>query len=80
MYQEWLNPVGNLNAAVMPAKSTTPSYCDTIARVEGPSFVSTSVLINKVKCVEEAPFCVYSARLSGGDFDCISHFIFKSVE
>jgi hypothetical protein len=30
--------------------------------------------------VEEAPFCIYSARLSGGDFDWISHFIFESVE
>jgi DNA-binding Lrp family transcriptional regulator len=30
--------------------------------------------------VEEAPFCVYSARLSGGEFDWVSHFIFESAE
>ena len=35
-----LNPVGNFIAAVIPAKSTTPSYCNATARVENPSFVS----------------------------------------
>jgi hypothetical protein len=28
-----LNPAGNFNAPVTPAKSTTPSYCNTTARV-----------------------------------------------
>jgi len=37
-----LNPVGNFKAAVIPAKFTTPSYCNTTARVDNPSFVSTS--------------------------------------
>jgi DNA-binding Lrp family transcriptional regulator len=42
---------------------------------------NASVLIDRLKnYVEEAPFCVYSARLSGGDFDWISHFVFESVE
>jgi DNA-binding Lrp family transcriptional regulator len=42
---------------------------------------NASVLIERLKSyVEEAPFCVYSARLSGGDFDWISHFVFESVE
>jgi hypothetical protein len=31
------------------------------------------------KYVEEAAFCVYSARLTG-DLDWISHFIFDSIE
>jgi len=38
---------------------------------------NSSVLIERLKSyVEEAPFCIYSARLSGGDFDWISHFVF----
>ncbi len=42
---------------------------------------NASVLIERLKSyVEEAPFCIYSARLSGGDFDWISHFVFESVE
>ncbi|HXW12440.1 MAG TPA: GAF domain-containing protein [Nitrososphaeraceae archaeon] len=42
---------------------------------------NSSVLIERLKnYVEEAPFCVYSARLSGGDFDWIAHFVFESVE
>jgi len=28
-----LNPEGNFNAALTPAKSTIPSYCNTTARV-----------------------------------------------
>jgi hypothetical protein len=39
-----LNPEGNFNAAVIPAKSTTPSYCNRTASVENPSPVSTSNL------------------------------------
>jgi len=39
------------------------------------------VLIDRLKnYVEEAPFCVYSARLIGGDFDWICHFVFDSIE
>lgn len=40
------------------------------------------VLIDRLKnYVEEAPFCVYSARLiGGGDFDWICHFVFDSIE
>jgi DNA-binding Lrp family transcriptional regulator len=42
---------------------------------------NASVLIDRLKnYVEEAPFCVYSARLNGGDFDWISHFVFESIE
>ena len=39
-------------------------------------------LIDRLKnYVEEAPFCVYSARLiGGGDFDWICHFVFDSIE
>ena len=38
-------------------------------------------LIDRLKnYVEEAPFCVYSARLTGGDFDWICHFVFDSIE
>ena len=34
---------------------------------------NSSVIIERLKnYVEEAPFCVYSARLSGGDFDWIT--------
>jgi DNA-binding Lrp family transcriptional regulator len=40
-----------------------------------------STLIERLKnYVQEALFCVYSARVSGGDFDCISHFVFQSLE
>lgn len=40
----------------------------------------SNLLIDRLnKYVEEAGFCVYSARLSG-DLDWISHFIFDSVE
>jgi DNA-binding Lrp family transcriptional regulator len=42
---------------------------------------NSSVLIEKLKnYVEEAPFCIYSARLRGGDFDWITHLVFESVE
>jgi DNA-binding Lrp family transcriptional regulator len=42
---------------------------------------NSSVLIERLSnYVEEAPFCVYSARLHGGEFDWVSHFIFESVE
>jgi DNA-binding Lrp family transcriptional regulator len=42
---------------------------------------NSSVLIERLSnYVEEAPFCVYSARLSGGEFDWVSHFIFESAE
>jgi transcriptional regulator with GAF, ATPase, and Fis domain len=30
--------------------------------------------------VEEAPFCIYSAKLSGGEFDWVSYFVFESAE
>jgi DNA-binding Lrp family transcriptional regulator len=41
----------------------------------------SSALIERLKnYVQEAPFCVYSARVSGGDFDWISHFVFQSLE
>ena len=39
------------------------------------------VLIDRLKnYFEEAPFCPYSARLTGGDFDWICHFVFDSIE
>jgi DNA-binding Lrp family transcriptional regulator len=42
---------------------------------------NSSVLIDRLSnYVEEAPFCVYSARLGGGEFDWVAHFIFESVE
>jgi hypothetical protein len=42
---------------------------------------NSSVLIERLsKYVEEAPFCIYSAKLSGGEFDWVSHFTFESVE
>jgi DNA-binding Lrp family transcriptional regulator len=41
---------------------------------------NTQILIDRLEnYVQEAPFCVYSARLSG-DFDWISHFVFDSIE
>ena len=41
---------------------------------------NTQILIYRLEnYVQEAPFCVYSARLSG-DFDWISHFVFDSIE
>src|SRR5918994_4274241 len=41
---------------------------------------NTQSLIDRLEnYVQEAPFCVYSARLSG-DFDWISHFVFDSIE
>ena len=42
---------------------------------------NSSALIERLKnYVQEAPFCVYSARVSGGDFNWISHFVFQSLE
>ena len=39
-----------------------------------------SLLVERLKnYVEEMPFCIYSARLSG-DFDWICHFIFDTIE
>ena len=39
---------------------------------------NSSSLIERLKnYVEEAPFCVYAARVSGGDFDWISHLFFN---
>src|SRR6185437_364121 len=39
-----------------------------------------SLLVERLKnYVEEMPFCIYSARLSG-DFDWICHFIFDTFE
>ncbi|MDQ4013914.1 MAG: GAF domain-containing protein [Thermoproteota archaeon] len=41
---------------------------------------NASTLINRLEnYVQEASFCVYSARLSG-DFDWICHFVFDSIE
>ena len=41
---------------------------------------TTSALIERLEnYVQEASFCVYSARLSG-DFDWICHFVFDSIE
>ena len=41
---------------------------------------NTSVLIDRLEnYVQEASFCIYSARLSG-DFDWICHFVFDSTE
>ena len=41
---------------------------------------NTSALIDRLEnYVQEASFCVYSARLSG-DFDWICHFVFDSIE
>ena len=40
-----------------------------------------SILTERLKnYIGEMPFCIYSARLSGGDFDWICHFVFDSVE
>jgi DNA-binding Lrp family transcriptional regulator len=42
---------------------------------------NASIFIDRLQnYVEEAPFCVYSAMLSGADFDWIAHFVFESVE
>jgi DNA-binding Lrp family transcriptional regulator len=43
---------------------------------------NAQALIDRLKnYLEEAPFCLYSARLtSGGDFDWICHFVFDSIE
>ncbi len=50
-----------------------------ILKFEYPS--NSSVLIERLsKYVEEAPFCIYSAKLSGGEFDWVSHFVFESAE
>jgi DNA-binding Lrp family transcriptional regulator len=43
---------------------------------------NAQVLIDRLKnYLEEAPFCLYSARLTNsGDFDCVCHLVFDSIE
>jgi DNA-binding Lrp family transcriptional regulator len=42
---------------------------------------NSSVLIERLSnYVEEVPFCIYSAKLSGGEFDWVSHFVFESTD
>jgi DNA-binding Lrp family transcriptional regulator len=43
---------------------------------------NAQVLVDRLKnYLEEAPFCLYSARLTNsGDFDCVAHLVFDSIE
>jgi len=43
---------------------------------------NAQVLIDLLKnYLEEAPFCLYSARLTNsGDFDCVCHLVFDSTK